>query len=166
MIAEPRSKRRGLGREAVELMMAFAVHTLVGTPADPTLPYVMLAGRVWRLHACAGGCRCRPWHSASQRCCVLFGGACFCGSEMPPCRACAGAWVPLLAAGPAGFLASSFRTADGIWVNMLVCATADAVNGPCCCWQACMRQAMVYRLAACAQHASCRLSPLLHKVFG
>ena len=28
MIAEPRSRRRGLGREALELFMAFAVHTL------------------------------------------------------------------------------------------------------------------------------------------
>ena len=29
MIAEPRSRRRGLGREALELFMSFAVHTLV-----------------------------------------------------------------------------------------------------------------------------------------
>lgn len=71
MIAEPRSKRRGLGREAVELMMAFAVHTLVVTPADLSL-YFILEGCVWRLHAYAGGCRCRPWHSALQ--------SCFCGS--------------------------------------------------------------------------------------
>ena len=32
MIAEPRSRRRGLGREALELFMAFAVHTLVRGP--------------------------------------------------------------------------------------------------------------------------------------
>lgn len=32
MIAEPRSRRRGLGREALELFMAFAVHTLVIGP--------------------------------------------------------------------------------------------------------------------------------------
>lgn len=32
MIAEPRSRRRGLGREALELFMAFAVHTLVCGP--------------------------------------------------------------------------------------------------------------------------------------
>lgn len=84
MIAEPRSKRRGLGREAVELMMAFAVHTLVLTPADPTLPYFILVGLVWRLHACAGGCRYRPRHPASQCSCLLLGEPAFVAGRCLP----------------------------------------------------------------------------------
>jgi len=35
MVAEPRSRRRGLGREALEMFIAFSVHALVSVHAAP-----------------------------------------------------------------------------------------------------------------------------------